>query len=245
MAIQIKYADVAIRRSYLSSYFDYLLDSKNHDKDKLTKEIVNLQSRIDNIRKSLSKLESKQVRLSDLYADGSYTKEQFNNRNKKIKVEIDDKKQDIEELQKQIDYKNGQIKAMANKVMNVCKFNELYDTIQCMSNEEVYKRLHDSDNRLIDHAYIRKINFQNRKMMAFVVVRMDGLKDTYLVDSYNRNEDDKLMEINLTQDNKARITRYVKSQFSEEELWLGGTTDVTISDEDIQALKSLSEPINK
>lgn len=245
MAIQIKYADAALRRSYLSSYFYYLLDSENKDKDKLTKEIVNLQSRIDNVRKSLSKLESKQVRFSDLYADGSYTKEQFDGRNKKIKGEIDDKKQDIEELGKQIDYKKGQIKAIANKVTNVRNFNRLNDTIQCMSNEEVYKRLHDSDNRLIDHAYIRKINFQNRTMTAFVVVRMDGLKDTYLVDSYNRKEEDKLIEVYLTKDNKARITRYVKSQFSEERLWLGGVNDVTISVEDIQALKSLLEPINK
>lgn len=215
MSIPIKYADIAIKRSYFSCYMMYLDNAEKEDKNKLNLEIINLQTRIVNIEKSLLKLEDKKKRINDLYIEGNIDKKQYNDNLTKVKTEISDIDERIEDFQRQIQSKQIQIQMIDdNKLNDSEKLAGRYDKISIYSKEEIYNRIHDKKNKLINYAYIRKVRIDNRIMTVFNVVTNIG-KDTYLIDSFNRKEENKLMSV-FSLKGKIYVSRYIES----EEIWI-------------------------
>lgn len=222
MSIPIKYADIAIKRSYVSCYMMYLDNAEKEDKNKLNLEIINLQRRIDNVTKELLKSEGKLKRITDSYVDGSYTKEQYNDKRTKVKTEIGDLHERIEDLQRQIQSNKNKIQMIDDKVDSPEKLADRYDEISIYSKEEIYNRIHDKKNKLINYAYIRKARIDNRIMTVINVVTNIGT-DTYLIDSFNRKEENKLMSVFLLK-GKIYVSRYIES----EDMWISDLSGISL-----------------
>lgn len=222
MSIPIKYADIAIKRSYVSCYMMYLDNAEKEDKNKLNSEIINLQARIDNVTKEVLKSKGKLKKIADSYVDGSYTKEQYNNKLTKVKTEIGDLNERIEDLQRQIQSNKNKIQMIDDKVDSPEKLADRYDKISIYSKEEIYNKIHDKKNKLINYAYIRKARIDNRIMTVFNVVTNIGT-DTYLIDSFNRKEENKLMSV-FSLKGKMHVSRYIES----EEMWIPDLSAISL-----------------
>lgn len=248
-SILIKYADVAMRETFESRYFDYLLNNKKNDKDSLVKDVIKLRSRIDFIQMSIEKLELRKSRINTMYINGNTTDVKYNEAIGKVKEEILEKKRYISELQTQLKYKNEQIQLIENSVNDVEDANALSRKIEEMSNQEVYNLLH-SKVKLINSAYVRKIKFQGYKMTAFVIVCNDGAKEIYLFHSYARNTNkSKLCKVFLHSD-VVRILEYneggveITSEYIDEyESGFNTSSVIDVSPEDMATLNSLLLPL--
>lgn len=250
-SILIKYADIAIRESFQSCYFNYSFDIKKIDKNLLEKEANNLRSRISNFEISLKKLEQKQARINTTYYNGNSSDAQYNEAISKVKEDIIEKKKYISELKVQLNYKNEQIQFAENTIENPDNAMAIYRSIEALSSQEVYNILHDSKVALINSAYLRKIKFQGKNYTAMVVVRNDGIKDIYLFQSYARGKSQtKLYKVNLYKD-EVRISEYeeggveITSEYMEE-LPSGflPSSVVAVNSVDLQTLKSLQFPLS-
>ena len=250
-SILIKYADIAIRESFQSCYFNYSFDIRKIDKNSFEKEANNLRSRISNFETSLKKLEQKQARINTTYYNGNSSDAQYNEAISKVKEDIIEKKKYIGELQTQLNYKNEQIQFAENTIENPDNAMAIYRSIEALSSQEVYNILHDSKVALINSAYLRKIKFQGKNYTAMVVVRNDGIKDIYLFQSYARGAAQaKLYKVNLYKD-EVRISNYeeggveITSEYMEE-LPSGfvPSSVVAVNSDDLQTLKSLLLPLS-
>lgn len=250
-SILIKYADIAMRESFQSCYFNYSFDIKNIDKNSLEKEANNLRLRISNFETSLKKLEQKQLRINTTYYNGNSSDAQYNEAISKVKEDIIEKKKYISELKVQLNYKNEQIQFAENTIENPDNAMAIYRSIEALSSQEVYNILHDSKVALINSAYLRKIKFQGKNYTAMVVVRNDGIKDIYLFQSYARGKSQtKLYKVNLYKD-EVRISNYeeggveITSEYMEElPCGFAPSSVVAVNSDDLQTLKSLQFPLS-
>ena len=222
MSIPIKYADMAIKQSYVFCYMSYLDNVGKEDKNKLNSEIDKLQLNIDKNNNLIRKLTDKLDNIGDAYVNGAYTKEKFNNRLSKVKTEISDLNERIKDLQRQIQSNKSKIQMIDDKIDGSEKLADRYDELSILSNEEIYKRLHDKKNKLIGNAYIRKARIDNRIMTVFNVVTNIGT-DTYLIDSFNRKEENKLMSVSSLKD-KIYVSRYIES----EDMWIPDYSGISL-----------------
>lgn len=222
MSIPIKYADMAIKQSYVFCYMSYLDNVGKEDKNKLNSEIDKLQLNIDKNNNLIRKLTDKLDNIGDAYVNGAYTKEKFNNRLSKVKNEISDLNERIKDLQRQIQLNKSKIQMIDDKIDGSEKLADRYDELSILSNEEIYKRLHDKKNKLVDCAYIRKARIDNRIMTVFNVVTNIGT-DTYLIDSFNRKEEDKLMSV-FALKGEIHVSRYIES----EDMWIPDYSGISL-----------------
>ena len=212
MSIPIKYADMAVKRSYISCYMMYLDNAEKEDKNKLNLEIINLQTRLDNVTKDVIKSKDKLKKISTSWENGIYTDNEYNNKVSKVKNEISDLNERIKDLQRQIQSNKSKIQMIDDKIDSSEKLVDRYDELSMLSKEEIYKRLHNKKEKLIDYTYIRKARIDNRIMTVFNVVTNIGT-DTYLIDSFNRKEENKLMSV-FSLKGEIHVSRYIESEDS-------------------------------
>lgn len=192
VTIRREYADFFLTQSAFVRQEIYNKLAKSKDEDKINKEILEYNQYIEQADKDILKYKRRRSGYRCGLIDGEITKEDYDKKMSKANSDLDHAISFKEECQGKKDDRIKLLESLSNN-MDLRNFQEVLSDDEKLSPKEVYDLVH----YYVKFAYLRRIVVNGHRMTAFVVVYDDYSVDLYVVNSFVKNDTDKLLRFNF------------------------------------------------
>lgn len=192
ITIRREYADFFLSQSAFVRQEIFKKLAKSNNEDDINKEISKFNQNIEQVEKIIKDYDSSFDTLIRRARRWNYTDEQFDSEATEIRNKQSEAKLRKEEYESKRDERIKLLNSLKNN-MDLRNFQEVLSDEEHLSAKEVYDLVH----YYVKLAYLRRIVVNGHRMTAFVVVYDDYSVDLYIVNSFVKNDTDKLLRYNF------------------------------------------------
>lgn len=192
ITIMREYADFFLSQSAFVRQEIFNKLAKSNNEDDINKEISELNQNIEQVDKVINSYDASKEAIDKRAEERGYSDEVYYECLSKIKKQYVDAKLRKDEYESK---RNEQIKLLNSlkNNMDLRNFQEVLSDEEQLSAKNVYDLVH----YYVKLAYLRRIVVNGHRMTAFVVVYDDYSVDLYIVNSFVKNDTDKLLRYNF------------------------------------------------